>query len=183
MKSARPIVTLDLDGVICSPPFGINLGISSAFVNPDAPALPARIPPPWLRAIVDPLRFELRRPLPGMHDALHRLSEVRTVILLTGRRSDPTRWLRRHGLDQYFDRILINDGPLESAHYKLEAVTRLGAAEHVDDDGRTAQLLAQRSATRVFLCDWPRNRGVTDTPGVTRVEGMPGFVRLVYGEG
>ncbi len=182
MSTSRPIVTLDLDGVICGPLLGLNLGISRAFLDPEAAPGAARVPPHWLTAILDPLRFDSRRPLPGVREALRALREVRTVFLLTGRRSDPARWLRRHGLDGCFDGVTFNAGPLRSPHFKLDAVTRLGAAEHVDDDGRTAQLLAQRSSARVYLCDWPRNRETSDVhyaAGVTRVDGLPGFVRLV----
>lgn len=182
MSTARPsrsIVTLDLDGVICGPLLGLNLGISNEFLDPDAPPRPASVPPRWLTALLDPLRFEVRRPLPGVGEALRALMEMRSVVLLTGRRTDPARWLRRHGLNGCFDRIIFNEGPLRSAHFKLDAVMRLGAAEHVDDDGRTAQLLAQRSSARVYLCDWPRNRGVEYAPGVMRVEGLSEVARLV----
>lgn len=174
----RPIVTIDLDGVICSPLLGLNLGISSEFLDPEAPPRPANVPPRWLSTILDPLRFEVRRPLPGVSEALRALAQVRTVILLTGRRTDPTRWLRRHHLDEHLDRVVFNQSPLRSPHFKLNAIARLGATDHVDDDGHTAQLLAQRSAARVYLCDWPRNRGVEYAPNVRRVEGLREVARI-----
>jgi hypothetical protein len=39
-------------------------------------------------------------------------------------------------------------------------VRDLGAGEHVDDDGATAYYLAHHSLPRVYLRDWPRNRGL-----------------------
>jgi hypothetical protein len=54
----------------------------------------------------------------------------------------------------------------------LEAIGALRPAEHVDDDGRTAQLIAECSTTRVYLCDWPRNRRDGYASGVTRVRGL-----------
>jgi hypothetical protein len=168
-SAAKPIITLDLDGVICNPPFGINLGIRRDFLDPDAPPRPARVPPSWWSGPFDRARFDLRRPLPGVADALRALRELRTVYLLTGRRTSPRRWLARHGLDALVDRIVINETLLRSPHFKLHGIRELGAQEHVDDDGRTAQLIAASSSVRVFLVDWPRNRGVEYYGGVRRV--------------
>jgi phosphoglycolate phosphatase-like HAD superfamily hydrolase len=170
--AAKPIITLDLDGVICSPPFGINLGIRSDFLEPAAPPRPARIPPRWWSEPFDRARFDLRRPLPGVVDALRALRELRTVYVLTGRRTSPARWLARHHLDALVDRVVINETLLRSPHYKLHAIEELGAREHVDDDGRTAQLIAASSSVHVFLIDWPRNRGAQYHAGVTRVAGL-----------
>lgn len=176
------MVTLDLDGVICAPPFGRNFGISRTFLDPDAEPRPATLPPRWVAAPLDHLRFDFRRPLPHLHEALTSLRELRTVVLLTGRRSWPHHWLRRHRLTEYFDRIVINETPRRSAHFKLRAIEELGAAEHLDDDGRTAQLLAQRSAARSFLRDWPRNRGPEYAPGLTRVADLREFVERLRAE-
>lgn len=182
MSPERPVTTLDFDGVICNPPFGRNIGISRTFLDPAAEAVPARIPPRWLSVPGDYLRFNLRRPLTGVREALTQLREVRTVIILTGRRTEPARWLRRYGMDGLVDRIVINDTALRSPHFKLSMVESLGAVEHVDDDGRTAQLLAQRSSLRVYLRDWPGNRGVEYASSVTRVADLSDFVRLVRRE-
>src|SRR5690606_26905715 len=84
-------------------------------------------------------------------------------------RTYPAAWLRRHGLAAMFERVMVNEGGLRSPHYKLAALDLLGAAEHIDDDPRTAQLLAQRSRTRIFLRTWPTNRDVELDPRVERV--------------
>jgi uncharacterized HAD superfamily protein len=168
-RGSLPVITIDFDGVICNPPFGVNLGITTAFLDPTAPPRPARVPPRWLGDTLDHLRFDFRRPLPEAAAALALLHQRRQVVILTGRRSSPIPWLRRHRLDGYVDDIKINEGPLRSAHHKLEWIERLEAREHVDDDGRTAQLLAERTAATVYLRDWPRNRGAPYANGVVRV--------------
>lgn len=175
----RPVITIDMDGVICAPPLGVNLGISRRFLDPGAQPAPARVPPRWLGAPLDGLRFSFRRPLDEAREALAMLGEVRTVVVLTGRRSSPERWLRQHGLLALIDRVVVNDTALRSAHYKLRCVEELGAREHIDDDGRTAQLLAERAGARVFLRDWPRNRGPRYHPRVERVPDLLAAARMV----
>lgn len=172
-------MTVDLDGVVCAPMFGLNLGIHSTFLDPDAAPPAARVWPRWLGAPLDHLRFDLRRPFAGARDALERLSQHRRLVLLTGRRSDPSYWLRWYGLRDYYSEIVVNRGGLKSPHHKFEQVTRLGAVEHVDDDARTAQLLAQRAGIAVYLRDWPRNRGLDFAPGVTRFADLEGLADLV----
>ena len=167
-----PVLTIDMDGVFCSPFFGWNVGVSSNFLDPDAPPKPARVSPPWLRKPIDLVRFNPRRPLPDARGALTRLREVRQLVVVTGRRTYPRWWLRRHGLIEFFDRVMVNEGALRSPHYKLEALDLLGAAEHIDDDPRTAQLLAQRSRARVFLRNWPTNARADLDPRVQRVDDL-----------
>jgi len=168
----RPTLTIDMDGVFCSPYFGWNAGISSKFLDPDAPPKPASVSPPWLRVPLDTLRFNPRRPLPDARGALTRLREVRRLVVVTGRRTYPRWWFRHHRLDRLFDHVLINETKLRSAHYKLDALDLLGAAEHIDDDPRTAQLLAQRSRAQIFLRTWPTNARVELDPRVQRVRDL-----------
>jgi hypothetical protein len=168
-EAERPIITIDLDGVVCAPLFGLNLGIHDTFLDPDAPPPAARIWPRWLGAPLDHLRFDARRPLKDTKEALRRIARHRTVVLLTGRRSDPSYWLRWYGLTEFYDEIVVNEGHFKSPHHKLEQVRRLGAVEHIDDDARTAQLLAEGAGIVVYLRDWPRNRGVHLHERVRRV--------------
>jgi hypothetical protein len=179
VNDTRPLVTLDLDGVICAPPFGINLGISTRFLDASAPPAPARVPPRWASRVLDRLRFDFRRPLPEAAAALRELQAARRIVLVTGRRTSPEPWLRRHGLADSIERIVINDTALRSPHFKLDTIASLQPREHVDDDGRTAQLLAQHSTARVYLRDWPRNRDAAYAPGVVRVADLAAFARLV----
>lgn len=168
----RPLLTLDFDGVICSPILGWNAGIHRSFLDPDAPPLPARLWPRWTAGPWDHLRYDLRRPLPEAGVALATLARVRRLVVLTGRRSSPDRWLRRHGLRAYIDQIVLNEGPLRSPHFKLHAIQELGAAEHVDDDPRTVELLARRSSVTVYLRDWPKNRGLLYDAGIARIHDL-----------
>lgn len=169
LRDGLPLLTVDMDGVICSPPLGRNLGIHRSFLDPTAPPRGARVPPSWFSRIADPLRFELRRPLVGAREALAELRELRTVVLLTGRRSSPGRWLERHRFAPLLDGVVINETSLSSPYFKLEAIADLGATEHIDDDGRTVQLLAERSEAEPYLRDWPRNRGLPFADRVRRV--------------
>lgn len=176
-----PLLTLDLDGVTCRPPFGVNLGIHRSFLDPAAAPRPARAYPRWLNAPLDHLRFDLRAPMPGVRAALQALRTVRRLAIVTGRRTAPTDWLRWHHLDGLVDEVVVNHTALKSPHFKLEALRRLGADEHVDDDPRTAQLLAQTSTVRVFLCDWPRNRGLHYDSRIERVNDLRDLAaRLVH---
>jgi hypothetical protein len=163
------LVTVDFDGVICSPFFGLNLGISRTFLDPAAAPEPASVPPRWLGVIADHARFDLRRPLPDARAGLAALAQVARVTILTGRRTSPASWLRCHRLDTHIEAIITNSSPLRSAHFKLVELERLRPRAHIDDDPRTAQLLAERAGVEVFLRDWPRNRALEYHPRVTRV--------------
>jgi len=175
----RPLLTLDFDGVLCMPPLGRNLGIHRHFLDPDAPTPGARVYPRWLNDALDHLRFDWRREMPEARAALERLARHRRLVILTGRRSSPLPWMRRHRLDGYVERILVNDSPRKSPHFKLEQLATLGAAEHIDDDPRTAQLLAERSEVRVFLRDWPRNRDLDFHPRVERIANLLALAELI----
>jgi FMN phosphatase YigB (HAD superfamily) len=178
---ALPLLTLDFDGVICAPLLGRNIGIHRAFLDPAAAPPPARVWPRWLGGPLDHLRFDLRRPLPEARAALEALAGVRRLVVLTGRRSSPAPWLRRHGLPDVFERIVVNDSPLRSPHFKRRAVEALGAAAHVDDDPRTVQLLAETTGVDVFLRDWPRNRDLPFHPRVARVADLADLARRLAG--
>ena len=171
-------MTIDFDGVICSPFFGLNLGISRGFLDPQAPPEPASVPPRWLGTVADHARFDLRRPLPAARAGLSALAEVARVTILTGRRTSPAPWLRRHRFNADIEAIIVNTGPLRSAHFKLAEIERLRPAVHIDDDPRTAQLLAQHGI-EVYLRDWPRNRGLDYHPGVTRVADLAAAAALL----
>ena len=178
-QDQRPLLTVDLDGVICRPPLGLNLGISRDAPDPQAPPPRALVSPRWVGEPVDRLRFDFRRPLPEAREALAALSSLRRVVVLTGRRSSPERWLQRHGMAEFVDRIVTNDSQDASSHFKLRSLLDLGAVEHIDDDGSTAQLLARLGPARVYLRDWPRNRDLPEAAGLTRVTDLRELARLL----
>ena len=168
----RPLMTVDMDGVFCEPPLGQNLGIHRTFYEPAATPHPARVYPHWLNAPLDRMRFDFRRPVPGARDALLRLATVRRLVVVTGRRTRPNWWLHHHDFDGLFEAVYVNQSNFGSAHYKQTLLRHLQPAEHVEDDGRTAQLLAQTGDALVYLCDWPRNRGLPLDPRIVRVAGL-----------
>ena len=180
-RAALPLLTLDFDGVICRPPFGRNVGIHRTFLDPAAPPPEARVYARWLNDALDHVRFDLRAAMPGVAEALHALREVRRLTIVTGRRSSPLGWLRWHHLDGLADGIVVNDTTLKSPHFKLRALALLRADEHIDDDPRTAQLLAQASSTRVYLCDWPRNRDLPYDARVERVRDLRALAERLTG--
>ena len=187
----RPLLALDLDGVIVRPPLGWNVAISRRL---DVPALPALVQPVgahtrwgrnyWLvRAGLELARYSGRRPLPAVREALAELAEVRRLCILSGRRwvvrPLVRRWLARHGLAEYVADVHLNDVQRPSAQFKLWTLQRLGIGEHVDDDGATAYYLASRAAVVVYLCDWPRNRGLPYPPTVRAVRDLSDVARLL----
>ena len=180
----RPTLALDLDGVVVRPPLGWNVAISRRLDTPPLPETVAGLGLDrrwrqryWLaRTALEFARYGGRQPLPGVRDALARLATVRRPVVLSGRRwvvrPLVRRWLARHGLAEFVADIYLNDVALPSAQFKLWTLQRLGIGEHVDDDGATAHYLASHSAVLVYLCDWPRNRGLPYPPGVQPVPSL-----------
>ncbi|HEY7068111.1 MAG TPA: hypothetical protein VII06_42060 [Chloroflexota bacterium] len=179
-----PTLALDLDGVIVRPPLGWNVAISRRLDTPPLPE-PVRtlgLERPWrqqywlARSALEFARYARRAPLPGVRDALARLATVRRLVVVSGRRwvvrPLVRRWLARHGLDPHVAAIYLNDVALPSAQFKLWTLRRLGIGEHVDDDGATAYYLASHGGVIVYLCDWPRNRGLPYPPGVRPVPSL-----------
>jgi hypothetical protein len=163
-------MTFDLDGVICQPPFGVNVGISR---NLSVPPLPAVIMPRrphraglrrTLNVLMHTVRYLGRKPMPDAREGLLAIREHREVLLVTARSALILplieAWLRQHNLRDCFAAVFANDTTLRSAQFKLHKVRELGAGEHIDDDGATAYYLARHSLPRVYLRDWPRNRGL-----------------------
>jgi len=190
----RPFLALDLDGVIVRPPLGWNVAISRRL---DARPLPVDVPGLgahtrwgqryWLaRSAFEIARYSGRRPLPGVRAAMAELARVRQLAVVSGRRwvvrPLVRRWLERHGLAEYVAAIYLNDVALPSAQFKLWTLQRLGIGEHVDDDGATAYYLASHGAV-VYLCDWPRNRGLPYPPSVRPVRDLTDVARLLRASG
>jgi hypothetical protein len=181
--NAKPGIGLDLDGVIVRPPLGWNVAISRRL---DLPPLPTRIERPgapvgWrrsfvlLRSALEVARYLARRPMPEVRDALAELATRRHPVVVSGRswlvRALVERWLERYGLAPYVAAVYLNDVALPSAQFKLSVLQRLGIGEHVDDDGATALYLA-RHGIAVYLCDWPRNRGLPYPTNVQPVRSL-----------
>jgi hypothetical protein len=166
--SSKPVLTFDLDGILCAPILGLNIGINRSFLAPEVAPLIAKIPPDWWRIIWDKIRFDSRRPMSDATEYLEQLQSHYSLILVTGRRTSPNNWLQRNGLFGYFSEIIWNTSEFQSAHYKLNTLNALHPVAHFEDDPRTAELLA-RSGVTVFLRDWPKNRNLHFNNQVIRI--------------
>lgn len=178
----RQLLTVDMDGVLASPPLGLpNVAISRRLRDGQLPAQVERVasqvfPTSLLAAGLQRLRYGGRRPLPSVAEGLAAMAEQRELVLVTGRSwlAVPSieAWLARHDLRRHFAAIYANDTRLRSAEFKLWMARQLGAYEHVDDDGSIAYYLARNGLRRVFLRDWWRNRGLPYPPQVVIVRSL-----------
>jgi hypothetical protein len=172
-------MTIDMDGVLCRPISWFNLVISRDVQRP----LDLQERPPG-RAIRlsgrlvntrfgQILRYAWRPPMPRVIEGLTALSEMRNLVLLSGRpevsRGATERWLERHHLREFFSEVVLNDRGLSNVSFKLVASRELGVREHVDDDGRVAYFLAQDGTRAVYLISWVGNAGLPYPTGVQRV--------------
>lgn len=168
----KTILTIDFDGIICRPMFNKNWGIHSTPLNPNQLTEHAMIVPRWWGNAWDHIRFNKRSLLPDTVEALENLAQLRTLILLTGRRSSPEKWLIKYNLTHYFSDIIINTGPYKSAYHKLNYIQSLKATEHIDDDPRTVWLLSQYSDATIFLQNWPKNQNLKIHKPIERVNNL-----------
>lgn len=169
--SHKPVLTFDLDGVLCAPILGLNIGINRNFLAPETAPPTAKIPPDWWRTIWDRIRFDLRHPMSDAAGYLDKLQSDYSLILVTGRRTSPNNWLKRNELFSYFSKIIWNTTNFQSAHYKLNTLSTLNPIAHFEDDPRTAELLAQSGVT-VFLRDWPKNRNLHLNGEIIRITSL-----------
>ncbi|MCX7616874.1 hypothetical protein [Tepidiforma sp.] len=173
---ARPLLTFDLDGVLCRPPFGINPG-SGRHKRRDAQGKGGIL---WL---TEGWRYLGRKPMPGALEAFSRLSEMFECVVVTAR-GEQARPLTERWFQRYLGRvprIEMRPSPAEtSAQFKARVVGGLGPLAHFEDDPFTATWLAEL-LPRVYLVDWGRNRWLAG-PNITRVrsvsEAVEELVRL-----
>lgn len=174
-----PVLTVDMDGVLCRPIVWFNLVISRDVQRPlDLAERPPRESTPLSHRLVETrvgqaIRYAWRPPMPMVREGLAALAEVRQLVLLSGRpetsRLATERWLERHRLRDYFSELVLNDRGLPNASFKLLTSRERGVREHVDDDGRVAYFLARDNAQTVYLISWGGNAGLPYPPTVQRV--------------
>lgn len=159
----RPVVTLDLDGVLCRPPLGINPGRGRS-KRRDKAGTKSLL---WLS---ERWRYAGRGPMPGAKEGFLALSQRFDCHVLSARgeaaRKPTEAWLQRH-LGVVPDLSLRPDWHETPAQFKVRRVRELGAIAHFEDDPHTAAWLAERLPA-VFLVDWWRNRWLDD-PRVHRI--------------
>ncbi len=197
--AAPPLLSVDIDGVLARPPFGLSVAMNRDVSLPARPSALATTPPPrprphdrLLRAGYYRLRYAGRPPLPGARDMLEAATASGYgLIALTGRdwrgRDATERWLRRNDLLSCFQQIRMNDSGrwgarLSSPRFKEAVCAQLGIARHIEDDPATAALLA-RNGVAVDLVDWPRSRGLALPAGVTRRRDLAELAAALRGSG
>ena len=181
----KPLIGIDMDGVICRPPFGLNMPISpgpyeSRPLNSKRKETPSGIGLVAMKWLLK-LKYYGRRPLEDAREGIESISEFRTPVLVTSRNGLGAglieAWLKAHGFLHLFREIRSNCMGLRSPDFKWHMCSELGIEEFVDDDGRVADHLSRKGLSRVFLRDWPRNRGYDYGENVTRVTGLTEVAR------
>lgn len=153
MPGDRPLLTFDLDGVLCRPPFGINPG-SGRGKRRDAKSRKNLL---WL---TERWRYALRKPMPGAREGFLALMEGYDCQVVSARgeqaRRLTERWFERHF--GFVPPVHLRPHWREtSAQYKARRLGELRPLAHFEDDPHTAGWLAELLPA-VFLADWGRNR-------------------------
>ena len=172
---ARRLLTFDLDGVLCRPPFGINPG-SGKGKRRDARGHAGIL---WL---TERWRYIGRRPMPGALEAFEQLAGMYDVVVVTARgeqaRPLTERWFRRY-LGRVPDLRMRPSAEETSAQFKVRVIQELQPEAHFEDDPFTAGWVAEL-VPRVFLVDWPRNRWL-EGGNIVRVRSVAEAVPLLAG--
>ncbi len=159
----RGLLTFDLDGVLCRPPFGFNPGTGRGR-DRDARGRYSLL---WW---TERWRYAGRRPMPGAVETVRGLAKSFDWMVVTARaesaRGPTESWLRRHfgSLPEVRMRPHWRE---TSGRFKARQILALRPLAHFEDDPFTAAWLAELG-TPVFLVDWPRNAHL-ERPGVFRI--------------
>ena len=152
----RPLLTFDMDGVLCRPPLGFNPGQGRTKSR-------EAIGTKGLAWATEGFRYNLRRPMPGAVEGFRMLSERFECKVVTAR-GGPAEALTRRWFERYFGFVpelhLRPHWGETSAQYKARKMRELQPLAHFEDDPFTA-LWASELVTAVFLVDWQRNRWLT----------------------
>lgn len=169
----RPVLTFDLDGVICRPPFGINPGRGERKKRDGEGAKNLL----WR---TERWRYLGRQAMPGARAGLLALSRKYDCQVVSARsveaESLTAAWFRRNiGMDPALN---LRPGWREKpAQFKVRRIQELGAIAHFEDDAHTAQWLAELLPA-VFLVDWRRNRWL-EGPNIHRIRGIEDAVPIL----
>ena len=194
-EDTRPLLSFDLDGVLAAPPLGRNFTIERRVELAPAeagaggwagrPLEPDPRPSLYDRFMIQTyfrVRYRGREAIPGAREAIAAAAGRYRVIVLTARnwrgRKATEAWLRKNGMLEQVERVVMNNSALSSARFKERAAQQLGVTRHVEDDAATAALLA-RAGVAVDLIDWPGNRGLPFPEGVSRRGDLAALVRAL----
>ena len=148
----RKLLTFDMDGVLCRPPFGFNPGTGKG-KRRDASGKRGIL---WA---TESWRYHLRRPMPGAIDGFRALNEKFECAVVTAR-GGPAEALTRRWFERYLgfvpDLHVRPHWGETSAQYKARKMQELQPLAHFEDDPFTAAWVAEL-VPHVFLVDWPRN--------------------------
>lgn len=171
----RPLLTFDMDGVLCRPPFGINPGRGTGKAR-DAAGKRGLL---WL---TESWRYHLRRPMPGAVEGFKLLAERHRCAVVTAR-GGPAEALTRRWFERHFGfvpELHVRPGWQEtSAQFKARKMRELQPVAHFEDDPFTA-LWVSELVSRVFLVDWPRNRQL-DAANIHRIRTLSEAARFLDG--
>lgn len=173
MAADRPVITLDLDGVLCRPPFGINPGRGKN-KRRDTPGRKNLL---WL---TERWRYRGRKPMPGAREGLAALQERFDCQVVTARAE-----VARPYTEAWFARHFGSVPPIHfrphwretSAQFKARMVRELKPVAHFEDDPFTAAWVAELGPA-VFLVDWPRNRWL-EGERIHRVESVASALPVI----
>lgn len=160
---ARPVLTFDMDGVLCRPPFGINPGKN---IHKARKVEGHRT----VFAVTEPYRYYGRRPMASAMQGFAEYAREFDVHVVTAR-TERTRkatedWFRRWA--GAVPSLHLRPGySVTPAAFKLQRTAELGALAHFEDDPHTAAWLAEQLPA-VMLVDWPRNRWL-EGPRIFRI--------------
>lgn len=151
--AARPLLTFDMDGVLCRPPFGINPGKGHG-KRRDAQGKRGLL---WM---TESWRYHLRKPMPGAVEGFRQLARDYECVVVTAR-GGPAEALTRRWFERYFGEVPalhVRPGWHEtSAQFKARKIGELKPVAHFEDDPFTAAWISEL-VDAVFLVDWTRNR-------------------------
>ncbi|MGE0598463.1 MAG: hypothetical protein AB7J35_01385 [Dehalococcoidia bacterium] len=162
----RRLVTFDMDGVLCRPPFGINPGTGKG-KRRDAPGKKGIL---WR---TESWRYQFRKPMPGAVEGFRSVAKHFECAVLTAR-GEPARDLTTAWFDRYFGLVpALHIRPHwdeTSAQFKARKLGELEPLAHFEDDPFTAEWAAEL-VEAVFLIDWKRNRKLSG-PNIHRVSSI-----------
>ncbi len=179
----RPVISFDLDGVICRPPFGINQTLGMGRFEDELPPNIRLVNGPAetlakknylkVRGLVETVKYFGRKPMPMAREGIIEVTKYRNPIIITGRsflaHQIIEAWLTKWKMRHYFAGIYPNNTNLRTRKYKLHMLRTMGINEHVDDDGEITYYLAKMGIPRVYLRDWARNAGFSYPDNVIHI--------------
>lgn len=168
------VVTLDLDGVICRPPLGINpgRGIHKSRYGEGSKSLLWR---------TERWRYAGRKPMPWAAEGLRLFMQEFDCQVVSARSEDARAYTERWFANRIGFVPTLNlrpDWREKPAQFKVRRIQELGAVAHFEDDPHTARWVAEL-IPHVFLVDWWRNRWLS-APNVYRIRSLAEALPLLH---